>query len=91
MTRWAQTPDAIQAEVSDALEKIGCSVVSLHRVGGGIPDLLVGRAKCNWLMEVKTKKGKLNALQEEWHSAYRGQVCVVRSAMEAVAVVNGKT
>jgi hypothetical protein len=88
--RWDATPDANQAEIVAALEKIGCSVVSLHRVGN-IPDLLVGRAKCNWLMEVKTAKGRLNDDQKEFHSSWRGQVCVVRSALEAVAVINGKT
>jgi len=89
--RWDATPDANQAEIVAGLEQCYCSVVLLHRVGGGIPDILVGRNKCNWLMEVKTPKGKLNALQREFHSSWRGQISVVRNLDEALSVINGKT
>ncbi|HEY6875585.1 MAG TPA: hypothetical protein VI384_04425 [Candidatus Dormibacteraeota bacterium] len=61
--------DANQADIAKALRAAGCQVQSLHQLGGGVPDLLVGRACCAdhangriaktqpsvrlWLLEVK--------------------------------------
>lgn len=81
--------DANQPEIVAALRKAGFSVVSLARAGGGVPDLLVGRAGRNYLLEVKEVSGKLRVTQELWHRAWRGQVATVRTAEEAIAAVQG--
>jgi hypothetical protein len=82
--------DANQGEIIKALEQAMCSVEILDN-GDGIPDLLVGRmtrrGPRNWLMEVKSEKGKLTPDQVTWHRDWRGQKCVVRSADEALMVV----
>lgn len=82
--------DANQAAIIRDLRAIGASVQDLSKVGRGCPDILVGwRGNC-YLLEIKTAKGKLNALQVEWHESWRGQVAVVRDAREAMRVIGVK-
>jgi hypothetical protein len=81
--------DTNQKEIVAALRKIGASVESLHRVGGGVPDLLVGYRGENYLMEVKDgqkppSERRLNTDQVEWHDKWRGQRCVVLSPESAI-------
>lgn len=89
--RGARTDDN-QPEIVAALRKIGCSVSILAKVGGGVPDLVVGLANRNFLLEVKdgTKppsERKLTPDQEKWHSEWRGQKAVVESVKDAMEVV----
>jgi uncharacterized membrane-anchored protein len=79
--------DANQGPIVDALRKAGCSVQSLAAVGKGVPDLLVGLRSKNVLIEVKNPetRGKLNDLQNDWHTRWRGQVLIVTSAEDALA------
>jgi len=93
MRRAART-DANQADIVDALRAIGASVEILAAVGRGCPDLLVGYRGCNVLLEVKDgqkrpSKRKLTGDQEIWHRGWQGRVIVVKSADEALAVVQG--
>jgi len=67
-------------------------VQPLHAVGHGCPDLLVGYRGTNWLVEIKNPDKPaadraLNHEQLEWHSKWRGQVCKVETALEAVNIV----
>jgi Holliday junction resolvase len=88
--RYRQRPDKNQRQIVDALEKIGCTVYDASRVGGGFPDLVVGRAGQCYLLECKTQKGKLNAEQQRFRDWWNGNYAVVRTPMEAVkAVTNG--
>ena len=68
--------DANEAEIVAALLKVGASV-DLITTGGGVPDLLVGFRGQTFLIEVKFGKGKLNAIQTDWHDAWRGTPAVV--------------
>lgn len=86
----ASRTDANQLAIVKALRAIGCSVVSLHRVGAGVPDLLVGKDGRNLLMEIKVPGGKLNPKQKQWHLSWAGQRAVVRTEEEAIAVVLSK-
>jgi len=79
--------DQNQQENMTALRQIGASVYPLHFAGKGCPDLIVGFRGHNYLMEIKVQKGKLNADQRTFHQSWRGHVCVVRSASEAVSVI----
>lgn len=81
--------DANEAEVIKALRGAGCSVARLQG-HNGIPDLLVGRAGFNLLLEVKLPTGRLTGAQVEWHRNWAGQVTTVFSvedALEAVGLV----
>ena len=79
--------DRNHAEIAKAMKAIGASVESLHRQGHGCPDLLVGYRGTNYVLEIKADKGLIRALQGVWMSNWRGQVCVVRSAEEAIHVI----
>lgn len=83
----ARRVDANQREIVAALIAAGASVLSLHRVGVGAPDLLVGFRGVNYLLEAKTAHGALNELQREWHAEWRGQACVVRSVEDALMAI----
>ena len=87
--RWQVKADDNQAEIVSALESIGCAVVSLHRSGQGIPDLLVWRpATCSLrLIEIKTAKGKLNPKQLEFHDKFSGCTFIARTPMEAIRIM----
>jgi hypothetical protein len=91
--RRAAKKDSNQNPIVRELIQAGYSVLDLSKVGGGAIDILVGGIDRHtgerraWPMEIKTKKGKLNAIQEEWHAAWRGPVHVVRTVEEALAIV----
>lgn len=84
--------DRNQAEIIAALRAVGCSVQPLHAVGKGCPDLLVGKGRANLLMECKDGRKppsarELTPDQTQWHIQWRGQVAVVNSVDEALALV----
>lgn len=82
--RRASRVDANQSKIVAELRQLGASVQLLHAVGGGVPDLLIGFRGRNYLLEVKTVKGKLNPLQTEWHTKWKGQTRIVRTPEEAI-------
>lgn len=86
-----KSTDANQSEIVADLRKAGASVVSLHEVGRGCPDLLVGFRDKNFIIEVKTEYGRLNALQAEWHVTWRGRVDVARTSEEALRIIGAIT
>jgi hypothetical protein len=96
MRRAASTDDN-QTEIVKALRKIGCSVAVTSAVGDGFPDLVVGRIdingdRKNWLVEVKDgnkppSKRKLTPAQVDFHLAWKGQIAVVKSTVEALDLV----
>lgn len=79
--------DSNHAEIVNALRRCGVTVESLHTLGKGAPDLLCGYRGKNTLLEIKTDRGDLNEQQREWHGNWNGQVDVVRTAEEALAVL----
>ena len=93
--RLAARTDANQADIVKALLDIGASVHILAGVGQGCPDLLVGLAGRNFLLEVKNgskppSKRKLTPAEAEWHAEWRGQVCVVESVEAALEIIGAQ-
>ncbi len=93
MGRRAAKVDDNQAEIVQALRQMGCTVQPLHDVGSGCPDLLVGLAGRNILLEVKDgnkppSARKLTMDQVIWHDEWRGQVQIVKSVEHAIRIVN---
>ena len=89
--RFARKPDANQADILSALEKVGALVEDMSLMGKGFPDLMVGFRQCLYLLEVKTLHGKLNKLQKPFHKKWRGyNIHVVRSVSDALAVLGIK-
>lgn len=92
MPRRAAKADQNQPEIVAALRRVGASVQHLHAVGSGCPDLLVCFRNVLFLMEVKDgnkppSKRKLTPDQVTWHQAWTGDVHVVKSVDEALAVL----
>lgn len=88
--------DGNHAAIVAALRAAGCTVQSLASLGAGAPDLLVGIAGRNLLVEVKDggkppSKRRLTPDEATWHDAWRGQVAVVATIAEALAVIGCNT
>lgn len=84
--------DANHTAIVKALRQVGATVQSLASVGGGCPDLLVGRQGMTYLLEVKDgakkpSERKLTADELAWHLKWRGQVHVVESEKDALAAI----
>jgi hypothetical protein len=81
--------DQNQKDIVDALENVGCSVMDISSEGGGTPDLMVGRFNETFLIEVKNPKtkGKLNKLQQKWHSEWKGHVAIAYTVEDALRIV----
>jgi hypothetical protein len=84
----AKRIDQNHVEIVHALRAVGASVLSLHTLGKGAPDLLVGFRGCTYLLEVKTLTGKLKDCQVEWHNAWRGhRPQTVQTVGQALAAI----
>ena len=86
----ARRRDANEPEIIAALEAVGVSVQALN--AKGVPDLLLGVAGGNILLEVKDgdkppSARKLTPDQVAWHEGWRGQVQVANSTDEALSLV----
>lgn len=86
--------DANHLEICRALEKCGCSVLSLASLGRGAPDIAIGIEGQTYLAEIKNgKKGKINDKQKEFHEKWKAPIIILRSKDEAIvwASINGRT
>lgn len=94
MSRFARRVDANQTAIVAAFRAAGASVLHLHTVGGGAPDLLVGIAGVDVQVEVKDgakppSARKLTELEDKHHRTWRGRpVEVVESATDALELVS---
>lgn len=64
--------DANHAAVVGWYEQMGCSVVDLSTLGGGLSDLLVGAAGVTDLVEVKMLGKELRPNQVTFNDGWRG-------------------
>ena len=84
--------DANQKQIVESLRKIGCSVTVLSMVGKGCPDILVGKDGKNFLFEIKDgekvpSQKKLTPDEVKFRDNWRGQVDIVESINDAVAII----
>jgi hypothetical protein len=95
--RRAAKVDTNQAAIVAAARAVGCSAYSLAPLGRGCPDVVLGLLThhgrlVNLLLEIKdgTKspsRRQLSPDEQAWHAAWRGQVAVVTSVEEALALI----
>lgn len=93
--RRAARIDDNQREIVEALRRAGASVESLAPMGKGVPDLLVGVKRNNYLLEVKdgSKRPSARRLtpdEQVWQARWGGQVVTVESVEEALQAVGLK-
>ena len=74
--------DANEPTLVEALVATGASVTD-----GGPLDLIVGLGGSTYLLEVKTKGGKLRKSQQEFLDAWNGHAAVVRTPEEALRAI----
>lgn len=85
--RWDAKVDKNQKEIISALRSAGATVMVLHRVGQGCPDLACGFRGKNHFLEVKAPGGKLTPAEKEFFETWRGQASIVHSQDEALQAI----
>lgn len=89
MRRAART-DMNQPAIVGAFRDMGASVLPLHRVGEGCPDLLVGWRGADFLVEVKNGS-KLTDPQKRFHAEWRGRpVSIVTSVDDVLRIMGAR-
>lgn len=80
----ARRKDANQSEIERVFKDAGCSVLDMSRLGDGVPDLLIGtpQGAC-FLVEVKTKNGKITEKQAKFAWGWKTQVFLVKCVEDA--------
>ena len=78
--------DENEAAIVAALERIGCTVCRLSVPN--MPDLLVGYRGKNYLLEIKSRKGKLTEGQVDTMQSWRGQVAMAKTLDECLAAID---
>lgn len=79
--------DANHQELKDVFTALGCSVADTADVGNGFPDLVVGIAGANLLVEVKTISGEHTPDQVRFYGEWRGNHYTVRSPNQVIELV----
>ena len=84
-----RTVDQNQQQIIDALRSIGCTVQDLSQLGRGCPNVLIGYRGRNFLLEIKSgdRVPKLTPREEQWIRQWDGQVGVITSIEDALAIV----
>lgn len=90
--KFAARIDSNQPQIVAALRELGASVLHLHTIGKGAPDILIGYQGKNALVELKDgdkppSARKLTPDEQKFHAEWRGQVAIIESVEEAVAFI----
>lgn len=91
--RRAAKKDLNHNTIAQALRDVGYRVHETHQLGSGFPDLVVAGVdrrtgyRQRWLLEVKGAKEKLTPAEEMFHTAWDGDVVIVRTVDEAYQLV----
>ena len=90
--RRAAKVDVNQPDIVKAARAVGASVQTLHTIGKGCPDLLIGYRGVNLVWELKDgllvpSKQVLTPDEIEWHAGWRGDARVVSSVAQALLIL----
>lgn len=90
--------DSNQMELVRIWRSLGASVAITSMLGNGFPDVVVGITtikgnKVNILVEIKDgekplSKQKLTEDEIKFHELWKGHICIIRSAAEAIELYN---
>lgn len=81
--------DSNQSTIVDCFRKLGCSVdPMLSQIGKGRPDLMLGIAGFNVLVEVKDfflppSRKKLTPDEKKYHAEWRGRIHLIETEQQA--------
>jgi Holliday junction resolvase len=81
--------DDNQKEVVKAFRDLGWSVLDIHIVGKGAPDIICGKHGFNIMVEIKDGKKspsqrKLNDKEEKFFSEWRGSIVIVENIGDVI-------
>lgn len=85
INRYAARRDKTESTIVQALHDVGATVAPIS--GAGVGDLLVGFRGQNYLIECKTKRGKLTPAQVAFREAWQGQYAVCRTDIQALEAI----
>ena len=90
--RHAAKVDRNQTEIVKAFRDAGATVMFLHVLGKGVPDICVGWRGQNFLIEIKDgtlfpSERRLTIQEQAFHDSWAGQVCVATCIDDAVEKV----
>lgn len=85
INRYAHKRDKVEGEIVAALRDVGATVAPISAAGAG--DLIVGFRGQNYLIECKTKRGKLTEAQVRFREAWQGQYAVCRTDIQALEAI----
>lgn len=88
----AKRVDDNQANIVKQIRRLGITVVHLHTIGKGCPDLLLGYRNKNFLIELKDSlktesQKKLTDDEKEFFSTWRGQVSKCETIDDILKVI----
>ncbi len=84
--------DGNQKLMVELFRKMGASVLQLHSVGKGCPDLLISYNTHNVLIELKDgskcpSQRQLTELERDFFNSWNGQVCLISTEEEAMSLI----
>ncbi|MFH1394581.1 MAG: hypothetical protein ABIH09_00285 [Candidatus Omnitrophota bacterium] len=82
--RIAAKKDDSHNRIKRTLESCGFSVADTYQLGKDFPDMVAGRSGKNYLIEAKSKTGKLSIGQKRFADSWCGGYYVLRSADDAI-------
>ena len=90
---YAKRTDHNQTEIVALLRKMGASVWITSALGKGAPDFVVGIRSVNLLVECKdgskcASRRNLTPHEADFHANWKGQICIIESMDEAIALIN---
>lgn len=90
--RRAAKIDSNQTQIVKALRAIGATVLPMHTLGSGAPDILVGYRGENFALEIKDGEKapsarKLTPDEEKWHREWQGHVTTVYDVVDALMAI----
>jgi hypothetical protein len=83
----AKRVDSIQRQITEDLRKLGITVLVLSNVGHGCPDLLLGYAGRNYLVELKCGKNELTQFEKRFFDTWRGQADIAHNLDEVLKLL----
>jgi hypothetical protein len=78
--------DANQHDILKKCESVGISTQSIHICGHGCPDAILGFNSFSMVIEIKMPGEKLTPDEVAWHEKWKGQVAIIHSFEEALAL-----
>lgn len=82
--------DKNQNQIVGQLRDAGYSVLCLHTVGNGCPDLAVGKNGITYLVEIKSDAGKLTEKQRVFFGAWQGNAFIARTFDQVIEKIEAQ-